>query len=93
MLSGTAEIAFVYIGDDNSVSREYNVSLPVKTIKEVFGVVPLVEEGQGDGRLRVREDTDSRRIDSVLAQKAAHPLPYPVVARLTDERGWHTGTA
>ena len=38
MLSGTAEIAFVYIGDDNSVSREYNVSLPVKTIKEVFGV-------------------------------------------------------
>ena len=38
MLSGTAEIAFVYIGDDNTVSREYNVSLPVKTIKEVFGI-------------------------------------------------------
>ena len=38
MLSGTAEIAFVYIGDENSVSREYNVSLPVKTIKEVFGI-------------------------------------------------------
>ncbi len=38
MLSGTAEIAFAYIGDDNSVSREYNVSLPVKTIKEVYGI-------------------------------------------------------
>lgn len=38
MLSGTAEIAFVYIGDDNSVSREYSVSLPVKTIREVYGI-------------------------------------------------------
>ena len=38
MLTGTAEIIFVYITKDNTLSQECSVSLPVTTVREAYGV-------------------------------------------------------
>ncbi len=38
MLSGTAEINFVYVTNENEVSSEYTVSLPFTQVKDIYGV-------------------------------------------------------
>lgn len=56
-------------------------------IKEVLGIVVLIQEGQGNGRLTAGKTAHITGVDAVVGHKLDHRVAYTVAACLCNEGG------